>query len=1070
MLIKGTLHAAAPIYRGNARKTLFTRDGDGRHRLVSLAGEIRGTAQSLMDAFTGQSKNGKNMGLLNQLWQRLYASPMPDRLIEKVECKLKKECYPRNSFFDMRMGIRLDEDRWAVEANANYKMETLMRDSLFDLSISVNDALLKKEDNAARLYYVLQEIMAERFWFGAGKSKGLGRCRLEANLPIPEPKSLPAINPKAGHLRIDIGFNAQNPVLVGWNWGKVDPHTPSFQSVEARLLIGAMRNLPDSIRQRLEMALGGAILSPEDWKQKFTEYLPRVIAIRLRESASSQSQCWVLPEAGIKKLGKGKHALSKDLMKAVESLSEKPFSSEAEAEAAITEAMGKKANMVKRVTGILEQRVQARQELDANLWKEISEGLGIDIRLGEKLAESIGDEAALMQILTPACKDVLPSLFLQVDQHIKMLQSDMWVDEEIRTREEHLHIKKLIKSGAVSEFQWNDPSLAPEGVRKGTWKEFLNAHARVRFSHMLNKDNLNKSIVNDENHIKYLKTYRNMTRQELAQPHHIDFRAGGIANHEISQKYGKPYDTLFMRMLVWKPSLREQGTWEAFIPGSTVKGAFRKRASQLLKTLWGEGRKCDFMLERLFGKQGQRGLIFFSDAHLTDPDKAEKSWCSTDGVRMDPKTGQPIETAKRDYLFAYGKELRFRMQMDIQDLSERDAEFFSLFLHLLRDFQNGDIPLGGEKTSGFGWVKAEIEKLECLVGKADGIIREMLKGQTLKPAGIWQGAELSGKDAVKALTPVRPLQSEGKSTAVPPTARAGFISHRAFGGYCGQLHLEARILTPVNIKESGEPSFTAKLDEGPVNGWDFFSLSPGNAQARSEERIYAIPGRSLKGMIRHIYTIASDSRRDSTVIDRLTPAESLFGWVGDAPNQALMGRLSFDFARFDSPELAWFKVPYPYGDWQYTESGWKQISKAQAAVFQIEKNWRLFPHAPLAPIASRLDSFTPDTFQARYCRAIMPGSKARFTLRFWNLSEEEFARLLWCILLEPDLAHKIGNNRYAGFGSLRLHLLPESHLIDWEKRYTGDKWRKAVEPEKIITPKVIAHMAMLRKGLNAQHI
>ena len=58
-----------------------------------------------------------------------------------------------------------------------------------------------------------------------------------------------------------------------------------------------------------------------------------------------------------------------------------------------------------------------------------------------------------------------------------------------------------------------------------------------------------------------------------------------------------------------------------------------------------------------------------------------------------------------------------------------------------------------------------------------------------------------------------------------------------------------------------------------------------------------------------------------------------------------------------------------------------------------------------------------------------------------------------------------------GFGSLRLNLLPESHLIDWEKRYSGaEQWRKKIEAEKFLSSKFIAHIAQLRKGLNAQHL
>ena len=215
MIIKGKLHAETPLYRGNARKTLFTRDGDGTNKLVSLAGEVSGTAQSLMDAFIGQSDNRKNIGLLNRLWHRLYHETMPGALIRKVDCKLCKESYPRNHFFDLRMGIKLDEDRWAAEANSNYKMETLLRHSVFDFTMSLNDSALQKGDNAAKLYYLLQEIMAGRFWFGAGKSKGLGRVRLEANLPLATPEVPPALHKTANYLRINISFDTQNPVLVG---------------------------------------------------------------------------------------------------------------------------------------------------------------------------------------------------------------------------------------------------------------------------------------------------------------------------------------------------------------------------------------------------------------------------------------------------------------------------------------------------------------------------------------------------------------------------------------------------------------------------------------------------------------------------------------------------------------------------------------------------------------------------------------------------------------------------------------------------------------------------------------
>lgn len=1073
MILNGKLYAETPIYRGNARKTLFTRDGDGKHRLVSLAGEISGTAQSLMDAFIGQSRNGSNVGLLNQLWLRLYGSPMPGDLIARVDCQLEEESYPPDRLFDMRMGIKLDEDRWAAIANANYKMETLFRNSVFDISFAVDDATLAKGQNRDRLYYLLRELEAGRFWFGAGKSKGLGRVRLEMELPFAPSEKIPSVNASANHLQLTLTFDATNPVLVGWNWGKVDPAVPSFAAIEGRLLVDAMRDIPISIRERLEMGLAGPILNPEDWKQKFAAYLPRVIAIWLRERSIGESDVLTLTSKGLNKLSKGKWGLSKKIRAQVEPLVGQTFPSKEAAEAACAEALGDKANMAGRIVKAMTRERRKSEDLDREAWQEIADGLGLDVALADRLAGQLSSEDALIGVLAPACEKILPHLYRQVDQQVNLIRSDAWVDDEIKSRDEHLHIKQMLLQGKIDERQWSDRDRPPEGIRPATWREFLEAHRRVKYRHMTNPRNLRKSIANDENMIAFLKGHRDRARQELAQPHHIDFRAGGHSNREISRKYGKPYDTVFMRMLSWSPSSSEQGGWEVYIPGSTIKGAFRKRASQVLKTLWGDSRQTDDVLNDLFGTQGQRGLAFFSDAYLTDPYDPERAWCSMDGVKMNPKTGQPVEEAKRDYLFAYGDHLVFRLRIDLMDIDERDMEAFSVFLHMLQDLQRGDIPLGGEKTSGFGWVQANVSHLTWLTASPDGVGEKLFGERELGQDGIWQKLDVEGEAAAEALQAALIPLKQKQDSAPPPRARAGFVSHRAFGGYCGMLVLEAETLTPLNIRESGEPSFKATLEDGPVNGWDFFAFAPPEAAQRDSDKKYAIPSQSIKGMLRHVYTIASDSRQPSTDIASLNPVDSLFGWVGQGPNQALMGRLSFTFGLFQEPELAWFKAPYPYGHWQYAGGQWKQAAGGSATKSLIGSTWRVFPHAPLAPIVKQLADFQPDTFQARYFRAVLPGSRARFTLRFWNLEREELQRLMWCVALEPGMGHKMGNNRYLGFGSLRLRVLPESYLIDWAKRYAGGTerdWQLPLQPSDWIEPGVIQHYTALRKALNVKQL
>ena len=1066
MIIRGKLVAETPIYRGNARKTLFTRDGDGSQRLVSLAGEISGTAQALMDAFIGQSRDGRNIGLLNRSWQRLYGDALPDGLITRVDCRLQDAGYAQDHFFDLRMGLKLDEDRWASEANANYKMETVFRNAAFDFSMMINDAVLERGENRARLYYLLQEMREGRFWFGAGKSKGLGRVRLEAEIGGAAPAA-PNLRPDANHLKVVFRFNADNPVLVGWNWGKVDPDVPAFAAIEGRLLVAAMRDIPEPVRQRLEMVIGGPILSPEDWKRKLADYLPRTIGLWLQERSSGESEVWVLREKALAKLTKGKYPLSQKVIDTAKFLCDQPFPSESAAEAALKERVG---NQAKRILEVMERQRQTNQQLDKAAWGQVMVGLGLDAGLATTLAAQLGDEAALTQTLADACRSVMPRLYQQVDQQVDLLQSDAWVDAEIANREVHLKIKVMLLEGKISEAQWLNRNQAPEGVSAAGWRTFLEEHSRVRYSHIVAPINLRKSIANDRNFIAFLKSYRAKTRQELAQPHHVDFRAGGPFNRDVARKYGKPYDTMFMRMLTWSQSAQE-GAWEMYIPGSTVKGAFRKRASQVLKTLWGESPRVTEVIDYLFGRQGQRGAVYFSDAYLADPTQPEKNWCSMDGVRMDPATARPVESAKHDYLFAYGDQLNFQLQLELQDLTERDLPALAVLMHMLEDFQQGDVVLGGEKTAGFGWVKAQVSEITWLTANpANKVSAQLFPDRPLARAGIWHRLALGDAEAAAGLTWSAPLVATMQAAARPPRSQGGFISHRSFGGHSGTLAVEAEALTPLHVRESGEPSWKATLADGNVNGWDSFSLSPAEAALRPESRLYALPSRSLKGLLRHVYAIAGDAKGPSPDLSRLNPVDSLFGWVGVGPNQALMGRLAFSFAPFEgTPELAWFKVPYPYGGWVCENGVWRRSATKGVPMFQIAKTWRLFHHTPVAPLVQRLADFAPDAVQASYARAILPGAKARFTIRFWNLEKEELQRLIWCVGLEDGLAHKLGHHRYVGFGSLRLRILPESELTDWAKRYASQAGGQSpLKAADWVEPKVVAYRAELLKALDAR--
>ncbi len=234
------------------------------------------------------------------------------------------------------------------------------------------------------------------------------------------------------------------------NLQAVPPYVGSF---EARLLIENMKDIPDDIRDRLEMAIGGPILNPDDWKQKFSEYFPRIIAIWLKEKSSEEIDTWILPVAALKKLEKGKHALNKKLTAKLKPIADQPFSSQEDASTAFKEAFGKKANMAKRVITLLEHQRQTQQSLNQDAWLQISNSLGVGKSMSEQVSDCVQDEDALAKILTPACHSMQITLFQQVEQQIKLLQSDAWVDAEIQNREEHMQIKIMLLEGKIAEHQ-----------------------------------------------------------------------------------------------------------------------------------------------------------------------------------------------------------------------------------------------------------------------------------------------------------------------------------------------------------------------------------------------------------------------------------------------------------------------------------------------------------------------------------------------------------------------------------------------------------------------------------------
>ena len=1074
MILSGTLLAESPIYRGNSKKTLFTRNADGKEKLVSLAGRVEGTAQSLMDAFVGESKNRRNKGLINKLWARLFNEDMPVRLVKNVSCVLKKNNYAKENFFDLRMGLKLDEDRMASESGKNYKFETVFKNAEFDFKIDVNMGEFKINGNGAKLISIFDEMKAGRFWYGAGKSKGLGRCKLILDANLPTLPKYPKVNPKINHLTCHISFNTKEPILVGWNWGKVDPTQLAFTDVEGKYLIDGMRFLPEAIKTRMSASLGGAISNLEAWKKEFFSTLPKAITFWLKLSDQPAKMSLVIDAKDVNRLTKGKFPLSKKTIEVIQPILGKAYESKTILDMEFNSLLGaKEAKKNRRVLELAKSVKVDSASFSEDKWQEISSYFDLTDEIKNQAQENFSDDQKIEALFKTHIAAMSENISLQVDQQTKLLQSDPWVEDEIEVRKEHKRIKEMLLNRQITEQEWGDFRSVPKGISAASWREFLQSHDRVQYSHILNAKNLNKSIVNDKNIIDFLTQHKIKTHQELSQPENIDFRSGGIGGRTVSKNYGKPYDSVFMRMLSWSKKDGDS-LWEVYVPGSTIKGAFRKRATQVLRALWGESNNTDNVLNGLFGAQREPGLLRFSDAYPIKQEVSRNVWCAMDAVKIDPNTGKPTDQTKSDYLYAYGESLNFDLRVDLQDIGTYDHDLMALFACLLKDFNNGDIPLGSDKTSGLGWVKANINKLDWRFADSSQTSEKFFDISDSKKDSFWNNSILEDKDALKWIdlnAKIKSNKDRQKIDLPIPEMKEGYTSHRSFGGYCGTLVLDGEVLTPIHVQESGEPSYSKLVQNKNVSGWDFFAMASPENEFREESKDYALPSKTVRGMLRNIYSMATNSSKSGRSIASLNEAEKLFGWVGDGINQALMGRISVGFAKFSDPELSWFGAPTKYGEWDYYDNKWEKV-RATVQMTRFANEWRIFPHAPTAPCVQNIgDDFTPSHPDLSYLRAIMPKSKCQLKIRFWNLSKEELERLIWCSTLEHNLAHKVGKLKQLGLGSLRFKLSDESHLINWSEKYSGSsEGEHGLSASEWYNPETIKNHVELKKFLNADSV
>lgn len=269
--------------------------------------------------------------------------------------------------------------------------------------------------------------------------------------------------------------------------------------------------------------------------------------------------------------------------------------------------------------------------------------------------------------------------------------------------------------------------------------------------------------------------------------------------------------------------------------------------------------------------------------------------------------------------------------------------------------------------------------------------------------------------------------------------RKPYQPHDRFTGLAGRLEGTITTLTPFFLPET---------DPGKARSSYKPFLTNGLGQA-------IIPGSSLKGLIRSLvetigpgcwwlfggdYDQAAYSKKLPGTFNQCPDASGnlcvacrMFGLIKN--DKLLLGHVGFDDAvcqqRVDYDPLYTIILgsPKPRHDAFYLTPDKRQVAGR-----------KFYYHSANLPVDKKqwLPEGAPRTkpSQNAYIKPLDKDSVFTFSAHFGNLADDELALLLYALVLEPEMRHKLGYAKSAGLGSVEIRLT-SLELIDYSTRYTA---------------------------------
>lgn len=270
-----------------------------------------------------------------------------------------------------------------------------------------------------------------------------------------------------------------------------------------------------------------------------------------------------------------------------------------------------------------------------------------------------------------------------------------------------------------------------------------------------------------------------------------------------------------------------------------------------------------------------------------------------------------------------------------------------------------------------------------------------------------------------------------------PGPREPALMHDRFREQSGQLVCQLTALTHL---------FTPKTQDVPRRSHAELELMCGL------DGLPLLPGSSLKGVIRSVAEAISGScltlpqpRRGKVDYrgrppvsyhiprgfehcehDRyLCPACRVFGSLSGG--HPFMGKVGLSDARpVGEVDVEWLTVealmePKPRHRAWYEDPQQRGLMRGR----------KFYYHRPLGPRTT--------TQRSRYNKtveAIKPGALFEFGVDYINLTDDELALLVFALVLEPEMCHKVGMGKPVGLGSAKIE------IIHWERVDREDRYRQ----------------------------